>query len=93
LWFSSLATTGPISFNCTMITGWQGADGAVAVNKVSAPVVNGGGQQELAWDATDMPAGSTDLGFSIIGVNCTVPKGGVINDTYVYWGDEDGIGA
>ena len=43
--------------------------------------------------ADDMPDPDADLGFNIVGVNCTLPTSAVINDTYVYWGDEDGVEA
>ena len=91
MWFSNNATTGPITVNCTMLSGWQGAAGAVLVNK-SVGVVNGE-QSEISFDATDTPdPADTDLGFVIVGVNCTLPTSAVINDTYVFWGDEDGVG-
>ena len=92
LWFSNNGTSGPVNVNCTMLNGWQGAVGAVLVNKSVS--VTAGTQSEIFYDADDTPdAGDTDLGFSLVGVNCTLPTNAVINDTYVYWGDEDGVGS
>jgi hypothetical protein len=90
MWFSNNSTAGPVTVNCTMLNGWQGAEGAVAVNK-SVQVTNGT-QAEIRYEAADTPdTTDTDLGFNIVGVNCTLPTNAVINDTYVWWGDEDGI--
>ena len=92
LWFSNNGTSGPLNGNCTMLNGWQGAVGAVLVNK--SVVVTAGTQSEIFFDSDDTPdAGDTDLGFSLVGVNCNLPTNAVINDTYVYWGDEDGVGS
>lgn len=89
LYFSNNAVA-DASVNCTLLTGWQGADGAVAVNK-STDVVNGT-QSVIAFDASDTPSATdTDLGFIIVGANCTIPTSVVINDTYVFWGDENGV--
>lgn len=89
MWFSNNGTSGPINVNCTMLNGWQGADGAVLVNKSVS--VTAGTQSEIYYDGDDI--GEADLGFSLVGVNCILPTNGVINDTYVYWGDENGVGS
>ena len=88
MWFSNNGTT-PINVNCTMLNGWQGAEGAVLVNKSVS--VDPGIQSEILFDGDDL--GEADLGFSLVGVNCILPTKGVINDTYVYWGDENGVGS
>lgn len=89
MWFSNNATA-DADVNCTMLTGWQGASGAVAVNK--SETVSNGVQSVITFDETDTPSTTdTDLGFSVVGVNCTLPTSLVINDTYVFWGDEDGV--
>lgn len=90
MFFSNNGTAGPVTVNCTMLNGWQGAEGAVAVNK-SVSVTNGT-QSQITFDSDDTPdPADTDLGFVLVGVNCTLPTNAVINDTYVYWGDENGV--
>ena len=90
MWFSNNGTSGPLTVNCTMLNGWQGADGAVAVNK--GVVVTAGAQSEIVFNASDTPDGTdTDLGFVLVGVNCTLPTNAVINDTYASWFDENGV--
>jgi hypothetical protein len=92
MWFSNNSTAGPVTVNCTMLSGWQGAEGAVVVNK--SVVVTNGTQSEIQFSSDDTPDDTdTDLGFLLVGVNCTLPTNAVINDTYVFWGDEDGVGA
>ena len=88
MWFSNNGAT-PINVNCTMLNGWQGAEGAVMVNK--SVIVDRGIQSVISYDGNDL--GEPDLGFSLVGVGCTLPTRGVINDTYVYWGDENGVGS
>jgi len=79
------ATGASATINCTMLNGYQGQGGAVVMNK-TATVTAGAGQTELMWSAADTPdEGDTDLGFDLVGVNCTLPTGMVINDTYLYW--------
>ena len=90
MWFSNNGTSGPINVNCTMLNGWQGATGAVLVNKSVS--VTAGTQSEIFYDGDDL-GGADTLGFSVVGVNCILPTNAVINDTYVYWGDEDGVEA
>lgn len=85
-----------ITVPCTLLTGWQGAAGAVLVNKSASVAANAGNgtvaQAEILFDSDDTPSTTdVDLGFPIVGVNCTLPTSGVINDTYVFWGDENGV--
>ena len=90
MWFSNNGTSGPLTVNCTMLNGWQGAEGAVAVNKSTS--VTAGIQSDIVFNADDTPdASDTDLGFVLVGVNCTLPTNAVINDTYVSWFDENGV--
>lgn len=90
MWFSNNGTSGPLTVNCTMLNGWQGADGAVAVNKSVS--VAAGIQSDIIFNSDDTPdPADTDLGFVIVGVNCTLPTNAVINDTYVTWFDENGV--
>ena len=48
MWFSNNGTSGPVTVNCTMLNGWQGATGAVLVNKTA--VVTAGTQSEIFFD-------------------------------------------
>ena len=81
----------PISVSCTMLTGWQGWSGAKVVNKWVNVVA--GVQSSLNFSASDTsdPADS-NLGAALIGVNCSLPSHGVINDTYMTWQEDDGVG-
>ncbi len=91
LWFSNNGTSGPVDVNCTLLTGWQGASGAVAVNKSTSVVA--GTQSVIFFEGDDLPGQPETLGFVVVGTNCTLPTGAVINDTYTYWSDEDGVGS
>src|SRR4249919_389886 len=83
MYFSN-SGTGTISINCSLLTGWQGQGGAFVVNKTVA--VTAGEQASLEFSAADtVDPSDTDLGFDLVGVNCTLPKNAVINDTYIYW--------
>jgi hypothetical protein len=91
LWFSN-NLGGTINVSCTLLTGYQGMSGAVVLNKTVPVTV--GVQNYMFFSATDTsnPADS-DLGNTIVGVNCTLPQGAVINDTYINWTDENGVGS
>lgn len=89
--FFSKNSAGTATVNCTLLTGWQGADGSVLVNKTVDVTQGQDDQSEIFYTGDDLPTPETDLGFTIVGVNCTVPQGVVINDTYVYWADENGV--
>jgi hypothetical protein len=91
VWFSNNNTTGTITVTCTLLTGYQGDTGMYTVTKTTAAIAPGT-QQSLVWDASDNPtAGSTDFGTDLVGINCSLPHGGVINDTYLYWQQDNGI--
>ena len=92
MYFSYNAASGTTSIPCTLLTGWQGATGQIAVNK-TVSVTAGTQSDALEFDANDTPdTTDTDLGFLVVGVNCTLPTSTVINDTYVYWADQNGVG-
>jgi len=92
MWFSNNATSGSVTINCTLLTGSQGWAGAVVINK-SVSIAAGPGQDFLQFSAGDTAdPGDTSLGSELVGVNCTLPPHAVINDTYIYWNDEDGVG-
>jgi hypothetical protein len=85
-------TGSAFNVNCTMLTGFQGESGAIAVNKVTN-VPSGDNTAEVEYSGSDLAGSPVDLGSVLVGVNCTLPKGAVINDTYGFWGDENGVGA
>jgi len=82
----------PKTINCTMLTGYQGQGGAIAINKsvtaTTATAANG-----ITWSGADRVPAAPDLGNHFVGVNCTLPTSAVMNDTYVNWNQEDGVGA
>lgn len=90
LYFSNNNTSGSITINCTLLTGFQGALGAVAVPK--SATVAAGGSGSVFYTAADTPSPTdTDLDYDQVGINCTMPTGGVINDSYVSYQDENGV--
>jgi hypothetical protein len=43
------------------------------------------------WNTADNPvAGATNLGDSLIGINCVLPPGGVINNADLQWSQDNG---
>ena len=93
VWFANNNTSGTITVTCTLLTGYQGETAGYAVTKTTAAIDAGGTDQAfLAWTQADNPtAGATSLGNQFIGINCTLPQGGVINDTYLQWAQDNGI--
>jgi len=84
MYFNNSNASASITVNCTLLTGWQGMTGAVAINK--SVVVDAHTQTSLTFSADDTAdAMDTDLGADLVGVNCTLPTGAVINDTYLFW--------
>ena len=89
-------TSADITINCTMLTGYQGEAGAVAVNKSLVlkpgyPTQQNPFETGITFQGADLPTPGADLGNVLAGVNCTLPTGAVINDTYVAWQDENGV--
>lgn len=81
-----------ISITCTLLTSFQGSGSGYAVSKTVSVAAGSQATQNLTWSQTDNPtAGATDLGSRLIGVNCTLPTGAVINDTYLYWNQDNGV--
>jgi hypothetical protein len=78
-----------ITITCSLLTSYRGSDDSYIVTKsvdLEAGTVNEG---ELYWYYADNPEpDSNDLGSDLIGINCTLPPGGEINDIYVYQADE-----
>jgi len=93
VYFTNNNTTGSITISCTLLTGYQGQTGPAAYAVTKSLVLNAGDNLGLEWHATDNPTpASTDFGTDLVGINCALPHGGVINDTYLYWQQEDGVG-
>lgn len=93
VYFSNNNTTGTVTVTCTLLTGYQGQGGTnqYTVTKTTAAIAPGA-QQGLEWHAADNPnAGATDFGTDLVGINCSMPHGAVINDTYLYWQQDNGI--
>lgn len=92
LYFSNNNTAGsPVTVSCTMLTGYQGMAGAIMVNKT----INMGpqGHDTILYDSDDTPApADQDLGNTLVGVACKLPTGVIVNDTYMVYADEDGVG-
>lgn len=90
LYFSNNNASGTITFNCSLLTGFQGQTGAILVNKTTNVAAGSAGNFIFFNGADRMPV-ATDLGSDLVGINCTVPTGGVINDSYVQYQDENGV--
>lgn len=92
MYFSNNNTSGTITVTCTLLTGFQGDPNGILVSKTTQPIASGGAtQQELSWSGADYPGGSTTLGSTLVGVNCHLPTGAVINDTYLSWNQDNGV--
>lgn len=90
--YFSTNTGSSLTVTCTMLTGWQGMAGAVAVTK-STLVTTATSNAQITFTAADTPSTTdTDLGTSNeVGINCTLPFGAVLNDTYLRYSEEDGV--
>ena len=98
LFFSNNRSAGPIIFpvtvTCTLLTGHQASGTNYAVTKTTSAIpFNGAGQRSLRFDGSDIPnnPGGTLMDW-LLGVNCTLPRGAVINDTYLTWVMDNGVG-
>lgn len=89
VWFSNTGTAA-VSVSCTLLTGFQGDATTYASTKTVS--VGPGAQSKLLWTASDNPvAGATDLGNVLVGINCSMPRGAVLNDTYLFWNADNGV--
>jgi hypothetical protein len=82
-----------ITINCTLLTSYQGGTGYAVAKSVDLPP-HQQNFKSVEWSGADnpgQPAGGTDLGDSLVGVNCLLPPGGVINDTYLLWNQDNGV--
>jgi hypothetical protein len=90
VYFSNNNASGSVTINCTLLTSYQGSDDSYTSTK--SVEVAAGTQEALTWIAADNPeVDAADLGSDLIGVNCSLPKGGVINDTYLGWMQDDAL--
>jgi hypothetical protein len=79
-----------ITIKCTLLTSYQGAGGYAVTKSVDLPAYHS--NAPLHWDVTDNPApGASNLGDALVGINCLMPPGGVINDTYLMWRQDNGV--
>lgn len=94
VWFSNNSAAA-ITVTCSLLTGYQGDPSKYISTKTTASIAPAGAAQEaLDWVPADNPvAGATDLGNALIGINCTLPTGAVINDTYLVWNQDNGVGS
>jgi hypothetical protein len=93
VYFSNNNSSGTITVTCSLLTGYQSGGGYLVTKTTAAIAAGGASQQNLQWTATDNPTpASTTLGDWLVGINCTLPKGAVINDTYLYWNQDNGVG-
>ena len=79
---------------CTMLAGHVSGP-TYAVTKTTTPIpAGGGGEISLLWSPADNPLpGAKDLGQAEININCALPTGAQINDTYLNWNQDNGIGS
>lgn len=93
LYFSNTNATGSVHITCTLLTGYQTEGGAQQWTSTKSIDVPAGtqGVDPIFFDGSDNPTPTTSLNNWLIGVNCAVPHGGVINDTYFYWHADDGV--
>lgn len=87
-------TTADINITCSLLTGYQGDSGTYVVTK--SVVVPAGATSDdgysLSWDSEDNPeVGASDLGSDLVGINCVLPHGGVINDMYMSQDMDNGV--
>ena len=85
--YNSTATA--FTVTCTLMTGYQ-TNTPYVVAKTSASIAPGA-QGGLSWDGSDNPVPGADFGNDLIGINCTLPPGAVINDTYLGWSQDNGV--
>lgn len=94
VYFSNNNLSGFITVTCTLLAGHVSGQ-IYTVTKTTAPIPAGaGGEVSLLWWPADNPVpGATDLGESAININCALPTGAQINDTYLTWNQDNGVGS
>lgn len=71
---------------CSGVTGYEGGDNEYVAFSADIPAGSGGEDGNLFWYADDFEGGGMATGMVMI--NCLLPPGVGINDTYVYWATE-----
>jgi len=71
---------------CSGVTGVEGGDNEYVSLEIAIPAGGGGDDGNLFWFADDFEGGGMETGLVMI--NCILPPGVGINDTYVYWATE-----
>lgn len=85
-------TGADFTITCSLLTGYQGETGTYISTKSVIVPAGSLATKSLAWTAADNPVeGATNLGNQLVGINCTLPVGAVINDTYLNWDMNNGV--
>lgn len=85
LFFSNTSASG-FEINCTLLSSSFDSPGGYIVNKSVAVPAGSISAHSIEFTAADNPTPlATTLGSRLLGVNCTLPTGGFINETRVYW--------
>ena len=94
VYFSNMKTA-PLTVTCTLRTSYQGSETAYAVTK--SVIIEPRPQQlprtgESVLDRGRQPREKpATWAASLVGIDCTLPVGAVINDTYLDWPMDNGI--
>jgi hypothetical protein len=89
--FVNTNASGSFTISCTLLTGGP-ALGIGYVSTKTTPSMPAGGTAVLTWTAADNPiGGATHLGSPWLGINCTLPQGGLIGETAVAWNQDNGV--
>lgn len=78
-------TAAAVNLNCTAVTGFQGED---SVNEYVAQTIAipANGHANPVWIDTDFENG---FASGLISISCNIPPGVGINDTYIFWVEDD----
>ena len=71
---------------CSGVTGYQHGENEYVGQTITLPANSGEDDGNLWWLDTDFEGGGMETG--LISINCYLPPGVGINDTYVYWAEE-----
>jgi hypothetical protein len=89
--FANVNPSGSFTISCTLLTGGP-ANGVGYIVAKTTSSIPAGGTAVLTWDETDNPTGgATNLGDFWLGINCTLPPGGLMGETLVLWTQDNGI--
>lgn len=94
--FFNTNAEGTIEVTCTLLTGRRGGSGpsSYAVPKTVSIPASTFISRPLSWGPSDNPVdGATTLGNTLIGINCALPTGALIGDTFLNWDQDNGIGS